>query len=114
MELVVLTLLTVTIALNLMVLFRLRFRPNEVELTTTLEAIEGCRCTCSAVKEGPATVESPLPIPALVPQAPGPTAADEAYHAWKNRTEEPVLAPPSPHGPPPKPGPMQRPYGFSR
>jgi hypothetical protein len=37
---------------------------------------------------------------------------DESHKAWRNQKEEPIKAPPSPHGPPPKPEPLARPYGF--
>jgi hypothetical protein len=49
-----------------------------------------------------------------VVETPLPPAPDESHKAWKNRVEQPKLAPITPHGPPPVPGPLERPYGFSR
>ena len=78
---------------------------NYSEVTTTLEVLEQPHCDCiSKVEEllGSFKPEEPIRLP----------EPDESHFAWKNRREEPRIAPPSPHRPAPVPGPLERPYGF--
>lgn len=114
MELIiVLIALLVSIVTNLLVVRSLKnFQPREVELfSATLEKMDGCGCVSKTVEEIREILFPPLEesFPVTVPKE-----VDESYHAWKNRTEEPILAPPSPHKPPPPLGPLERPYGFTR
>lgn len=87
--------------------FRQSRRPTEV--TAVLETV-GCSCGEELASELrglllPLIKEEPIKVPAI---------PDDSHNAWKNRVEEPIQAPPSPHGPPPKLEPLARPYGFSR
>lgn len=59
------------------------------------------------------TVRVELPTEEPKVEEPSVVVDNEKYKAWKNVTYEPVKAPPSPHGPPPIPGPLQRPSGFA-
>ena len=72
-------------------------------IEAVLEVTDSCNC-------GKEIMEAILPL--VQPHT--PPVSDDIYHAWKNKKEEPRVAPPSQHGAPPKPGPLERPYGFSR
>lgn len=75
-----------------------------------LEVVESkCLCSGHQLTETPESevIDSPEPV---VTSTPDP----EQFQAWRNRKEEPVVAPPVPFGPAPKPGPMERPGGFYR
>lgn len=54
-----------------------------------------------------------VPLAPILEEVHAVPVPKESYQAWKNRTEEPVVAPRSPHGPPPKTGPLERPSGFA-
>lgn len=106
MELSLIIFLTVNFLTNLMVVRNLRSkRLNWVEIPATVETFEGCDCA-SKITE--------LFLPLLKEENQVPVkAVDESHKAWINRTEEPTVAPPSPHKPPPIPGPLERPAGFA-
>jgi|ERR1700746_1090676 len=71
-----------------------------------------CDCREGIVKEFTEII-TPL-LEAKADKITVPSTPDESHFAWRNQKEEPKVAPPSPHGPPPIPGPLERPYGFSR
>lgn len=112
MELVITIVLIASIVTNF-VTFRSfkKLQSHPVELSPVIESI-GCDCKVGLVEEFKEVL-----LPLLEEKAdkiPSPKAPDESYMAWRNQKEEPKTAPPSPHGPAPIPGPLERPYGFSR
>lgn len=89
---------------------KLRAHSEEVELSPPVTGLTECKCGVELfdMVKGilqPTVEEEPVKTP---------SPPDESYSAWRNQKEEPKVAPPSPHGPPPVPGPLERPYGFSR
>ncbi len=82
-----------------------------VEHFQTVNEVIGCDCKDGLSKE---VEELRTLLDEKVNKPPSPPVPDESHFAWKNQKEEPNVAPKSPHGPPPAPGPLQRPYGFSR
>lgn len=118
MELVNVLVLLATVIVNVVTLHalkKLQSHPLEVELLPVLEST-GCDCGCSMADniKDELSKEIKLLLEGQSPTETSPPIPDESYHAWQNRKEEPTVAPPSPHGPPPVPGPLERPYGFSR
>lgn len=111
MEIALLVILTVNVIISftIMNLLSKQFQVYSLEMSPVLETVP-CRCAEELIEElklalVPTILEEPVSIP---------TPPDDSYHAWTNRVEEPTVAPPSPHGPPPQLEPLQRPYGFSR
>lgn len=89
---------------------KLREHSGEIELSPPVTGQIECKCgieLLDAMKEilQPSVEEEPIKTP---------SPPDESYSAWRNHKEEPTVAPPSPHGPAPVPGPLERPYGFAR
>src|SRR5258708_15030615 len=77
---------------------KLQSHSVEIELSPPVTGLVECHCGAElfdAVKE----VLQPL----IVVEEPvkTPSVPDESYSAWKNQKEEPIVAPESPHGPPP-------------
>lgn len=110
MEFVISALLVVTIITNLVLVNTVKkSHSSGFEILPVLESKE-CDCKTAFIEE----VKTIL-LPLVEDKAPKPIPKpDESHFAWRNQKEEPKQAPPSPHGPPPTPGPLQRPYGFSR
>lgn len=86
---------------------KLQLHPTVINLSPPVTGLIECHC-------GEGLVEEPQEILDQEKSVNTPSVPDESYFAWKNHKEEPTVAPPSPHGPPPIPGPLERPYGFSR
>lgn len=108
MELIIAIILTTNIITNLIVIGNLiKFQSNKYEIFINNPALVENSLSGNETEE-----ILPLPLEE-VPVVP-PKTVEGSYHAWENRIEEPVKASPSPHGPPPKPGPLERPTGFSR
>lgn len=110
MELVIVIALIVSVITHAVSIYNLRkLQPKPVELFSSVTESIGCGCgegLIEEVKELRSIIEeqkTKLPVP-----------PDESHYAWRNQKEEPKVAPPSPHGPAPLPGPLERPYGFSR
>jgi hypothetical protein len=113
MEFVIAVALVISTIANIVIFKRLQNlqpHPISVELSPPVTGLIECGCKEELFAEVKAII-GPLVEKESV-QVPSPP--DESYSAWRNHKEEPSVAPPSPHGPPPKPGPLERPYGFSR
>lgn len=89
---------------------RLQSHSVAVELSPPVTGLIECNCREELFAQ---VKEILLPLTEKE-QVKTPSPPDESYFAWKNQKEDPVVAPTSPHGPPPTPGPLERPYGFSR
>lgn len=116
MELIIIVTLLATVITNLMtfrIVKKLQLLPQVELVPTILESIKECNCGTWLTEEVKEIKEIVLPKSEEVSVKISPTP-DDSYHAWTNHVEEPVLASPSPHGPPPIPEPLARPYGFSR
>ncbi len=105
---IVLILSVITNLITIHNIKNLQWHPVETELLPVLESAS-CDCGIGVVEDIKAVI---LPLLEAKPKATLP--ADDAYKAWKNRAEEPIVASPSPHKPPPIPEPLARPYGFPR
>lgn len=102
--------LTISLVTNLILVLNIkRDKFTDLEFVPILETGVGCHCDCAAkIAEAEGTL-IPVSHEAVIP-----VTQDDSYHAWKNRTEEPIKASTSPHHPPPLPGPLERPAGFAR
>lgn len=107
MEFAILAVLVVSVITNLITLRGLKSLQLSYEAVEIFPLIDSAS-TCSCGEELLERVEKIF----TRAEKPVPTPPDESHYAWKNVKEEPVKAPPSPHGPPPIPGPLARPYGF--
>jgi hypothetical protein len=113
MEFVISALLIVVAFSNIAIfksLKKLQSQSISVDLAPPVTGVIDCDCG-EGLFEGVKQILGPLLEEKSVP---APTPPDESHLAWRNRKEEPQVALPSPHGPPPVPGPLERPYGFSR
>lgn len=113
MEIMVSIILVVSIISNFLMINNLKKLHSQTIETLPLE-IGSIDCDC---KEGLLQEFTEIITPLLnekTDKIVTPLTPDESHYAWRNQKEEPTKAPPSPHGPPPIPGPLQRPYGFSR
>lgn len=109
MESVLFIILIINVIVSLTTIYLVNKKFQVHELVPVLEPTE-CKCASELIEELkraliPIVLEEPVKVP---------TPPDDSHKAWKNRVEEPSVAPHSPHGPPPIPGPLERPYGFSR